>query len=92
MTGPMNTEGEWGWHRVGPGASAGRLYSLNHGDGIGWLLGSRRQLTRACLLNEAAGRGVEQKVFSPTDESVHLPAPRRISARLSWTCARTESR
>lgn len=56
----------WGWHRCGLEYSAVRtpLFSLNHGDGIGWLLGSHQQLMWANHLNTRAGREVEQMVFS----------------------------
>lgn len=54
----------WGWHRVGLAPRGRKLYSLNHGDGNAWLLGSCNPLRRAYLLHKAAGRCVNQMVCS----------------------------
>lgn len=66
ITDPEDPGYGWGWHRYGMDAAAGRapLYSVNHGDGVGWLLGSHQQLVRACYLNSEAGRRVQQRVVS----------------------------
>ena len=59
----------WGWHRYGRENADGRapLYAVSHGDGIGWLLGSHRQLMWALHLNCRSGRTVTQMVISPPD-------------------------
>lgn len=59
----------WGWHRYGRENAAGRapLYAVSYGDGIGWLLGSHRQLMWALHLNFMSGRTVAQMVISPSE-------------------------